>query len=163
EQFGSSTIDAGGQLGVVPILRGGIHRCWRRQRAEVGEHRPHLVVDHQRMTGRTRGGGEDDRGGDDEVGVEHMEVRREQAAGTACAARTTGVAVLRSFSSTWKNDVNSPLGPALYTGALATIPSASRNAATARVSFGPYNCAVIAWEISVASSRRSITVVATWW
>src|SRR5579859_3775931 len=65
----------------------------------------------------------------------------------------------RSLSSAWKKDVNSPLGPALYTGAAAMTPSAAPSASTACCSFGVTSWLVSAVVMSAASSRRSITRV----
>ena len=60
------------------------------QRAHVGEQRAHLVVDDQRVARRAAGGGEQDRLGDDQVVVEHVDEGLEQPADPGLVDRGGG-------------------------------------------------------------------------
>ena len=60
------------------------------ERAHVGEQRAHLVVDDQRVARRAAGGGEQDRLGDEQVVVEHVDERLEQPADAGLVDRRGG-------------------------------------------------------------------------
>ena len=80
DEFARGAVDPLVQRRVTPVLGGGEQRGRRDQCPQVGERGPHLVVHDQRVPGGARGRGQHDRLADQQVVVEDLEERREQAA-----------------------------------------------------------------------------------
>ncbi len=79
-ELGRGAVDAVAQACGPPVLGSGEHRCGQAERTHIAKQWAHLAVDDERVAAASRGRGEQHRLGDQQVVVEQVDERLEQAA-----------------------------------------------------------------------------------